>query len=263
MSKLQETSVKDQADAECLAILPGLMCNSMMFAGQLAKFPGAIVIDGFYGGARRIAEMARYVLDRLPARFNLMGHSMGARVALEVFRIAPERVRRLALVDTGIHPVQQGEAEKRFALRDLGREEGIEALVDRWLPPMLGDAALADLQLVDRLHTMSVEAGLDTYEAQIDALLHRPSVDDLLGTITCPTFAIVGAQDHWSPPAQHRAIVKAISGAQLRIVEGAGHMLPAERVEAFNAVVQEWLAFPGLIQSKAVDVDPQVSDGSQ
>ena len=227
-----------------LIILPGLMCDSRMFAPTLAAFPDSGAIDGFYAGADRIEAMADYALARMPDRCALLGHSMGARVALEVYRKAPERVVRLALVDTGIHTPKPGEREGRYGLRDRGRTQGMAALVGHWLPPMVGFAGLRNEALMDSLYAMTLSAGLPVFEAQIEALLNRPSVDALLPTIACPTFAMVGRQDQWSPVAQHEAIVAAIPGAQLRVVEGAGHMMPAEAPEAFNQIVREWLSWP-------------------
>lgn len=240
-----DTKTSDQGSkAAPLIILPGLMCDSRMFADLVDAFPAAQVIDGFYAGCDRIEAMADYALARMPARVSLLGHSMGARVALELLRKAPDRVERLALVDTGVHSPRPGEREARYALRDIGREQGMAALVADWLPPMVGFAALRNEALMDSLYTMAVSAGLSTFEAQIEALLNRPSVDALLPTIACPTLAMVGRQDQWSPVAQHEAIVAAIPGAQLRVVEGAGHMMPAEAPQAFNRLVGEWLAMP-------------------
>ncbi|EXS71523.1 alpha/beta fold hydrolase [Sphingobium sp. Ant17] len=237
-------STDQHSPAAPLVILPGLMCDSRMFGATLGAFPDSCAIDGYYGGADRIEAMADHVLAHMPARVSLLGHSMGARIALEVVRKAPERVERLALVDTGVHTPKPGEREGRYALRDLGRTQGMAALVAQWLPPMLGFAGLRNEALMDSLYAMTVSAGLPVYEAQIEALLNRPSVDALLPTIACPTFAMVGRQDQWSPVAQHEAIVAAISGAQLRVVEGAGHMMPAEAPEAFNQIVREWLSWP-------------------
>lgn len=231
-----------------LLILPGLLCDSRMFGETLAAFSGSAVVDGFYAGCDRIEAMADYVIAQMPDRCALLGHSMGARIALEVVRKAPDRVERLALVDTGVHPVKSGEREGRYRLRDIGRAQGMGALVAQWLPPMMGFAALRNEALMDALYAMAVEAGLPTFEAQIEALLGRPSVDALLPTIACPTVAMVGRQDQWSPVAQHEAIAAAIPNAQLRIVEGAGHMMPAEAPQAFNQVVREWLAMPAHAQ---------------
>lgn len=226
-----------------LAVLPGLLCDSRMFGSQVAAF-GAQVIDGFYGGAASIAAMAEYAIERLPARCVLLGHSMGARVALEVWRLAPERVQRLILADTGVHKVRPGEADARYALRDLGRRQGAAALVDAWLPPMIGPAHRGDAHLYAVLRDMAIDAGTDTYEAQVHALLNRPDAERSLDTVSCPLLAVVGRDDAWSPVSQHEDIVAQVTGAQLRVVENAGHMAPAEEPERFNAVLREWLLQP-------------------
>lgn len=232
-----------------LAILPGLLCDHLMFDRQLAAFPGSMAIDGFYGGADTIADMADYALRRLPRRCALLGHSMGARVALEVFRKAPHRITRLALADTGIHPVRPGEREKRYALRDLGRLKGFGALVDAWLPGMIGHERRADPDLYGQLRKMCMGAGQAVFEAQVEALLDRPEVVSLLAKIECPVSVIVGELDKWSPVEQHREIAEAIRHAELHVVSGAGHMAPTEKPEQFNEVLRNWFAQSWVVNS--------------
>lgn len=227
-----------------IVILPGLMCDSRMFASQLAAFPGSRAIDGYYGHADHLEDMAEVALRQMPSEACVIGHSMGARVALEIVRLSPERITRLILANTGVHAVREGECGHRYALRDLGREMGMAALVDQWLPPMLAEASRSDLALVRKLQSMCVDAGLSTYEAQIAALLSRPAVDNVLRGISCPTWVVTGTEDQWAPPAQHEAIATVIAGSTLRIVAGAGHMLPAEKPEEFNALIAEWMTFP-------------------
>jgi pimeloyl-ACP methyl ester carboxylesterase len=225
-----------------LLMLPGLICDSRIFAAQAAAFSQTWPVPD-YGDAATLQDMARRVLDAAPPRFALLGHSMGARVALEIVRSAPERVERLALVSTGIHLPAKGEAAKRYALRDLGRARGMAALVDAWLPPMIAPSRPRD-GLYERLHAMCVEAGLARFEAQISALLARPEVEHLLATIACPTLIAVGREDRWSPPVQHEAIAALMPDARLVVVEGAGHMLPAEDPDALNAAIAQWLEQP-------------------
>jgi pimeloyl-ACP methyl ester carboxylesterase len=227
--------------SEELIILPGLMCDSAMFAEALRVIPDARSVDDHYGGADDIGRMAARVLADAPPRFALIGHSMGARVALELYARAPERVSRLMLADTGVHGVAEGEADKRHALRDLGRREGFEALVDAWLPPMV---AAADPELMDQLRTMCLRAGQTVFEAQTAALLNRPDAARVLGHIACPLSVVVGEADHWSPVAQHEAIAARVPGARLHIIPGAGHFAPAERPGDFIQIVQDWLAQP-------------------
>ena len=209
-----------------MVLLPGLLCDARVFAAQLPRFPDAITIDGF-GERRSLVSMARHVLESVPGPMSLLGHSMGGRVALEVLRLAPARVERLALLSTGIHSPQPGEAEKRQLLLDLARAEGAGALVERWLPPMVAAARVDDERLMDPLRTMCIDVGVNAFEAQIAALLARPALETLMPTIRCPTLVAVGSEDAWSPPAQHEAIAATIADARLTIVEGAGHMLPA------------------------------------
>lgn len=223
-----------------LVLLPGLICDARIFDAQTAAFPDAIAVPG-YDRDSDLRHMALRVLDLAPSRFALLGHSMGARVALEIVRAAPERVERLALVSTGVHGVRPGEAEKRYALRDLARDKGMAALVDAWLPPMVSPANRRNEALMASLNAMCFDAGLDVYEAQITALLGRPELDSLLPTIACPTLVATGAEDLWSPPAQHRAIADTIPNATLCVIEGAGHMLPAENPQALNHAIARWL----------------------
>lgn len=231
------------ADAAPLLLLPGLICDARIWRPQLDAFAGRapVAVPG-YGDADTLGAMAAHVLALAPPVFALVGHSMGARVALEVFRLAPERVERIALLDTGVHPPGPGEAEKRRALHDLGRREGMGALVDAWLPPMVHPDRRDEAVLIDPLRAMCVEAGLDAYSRQIEALIARPDQRPLLGLIRCPALVATGRQDDWSPPEQHRAIAAALPDADLVIFEDCGHMSPAERPDAVNAALGDWLA---------------------
>ena len=225
-----------------LYLLPGLMCDDRIWTPQLTALAAyRPVAVGGYGDARSLVKMARRVLASAPDRISLAGHSMGGRVALEIMRLAPERVERLALLDTGIHPVAGGEREQRMALLELGRREGMEALVDAWLPPMLHPARRRDSAFVDPLREMCVSAGIERYEDQMTALLERPDVRPLMGAIRCPTLIGVGSDDAWAPVDQHRAMAVEITGARLVIFEHAGHMAPVEASEQVTAALCDWL----------------------
>lgn len=223
--------------------LPGLICDARTFAPQLSAFPEGRAIDG-YGPLDRLDDMAQFVLDQAPERFDLFGHSMGGRVALEVYRLAPQRVRRLALVSTGVHGVQPGEADKRYALSAIGREQGFEALVDQWLPPMISKSGRSDPAIFDALHEMCLSQGQGKWDSDVEALLHRQEAESLLPTITCPTLVMTGENDAWSPPDQHAQFAAAIPGAQLVIVPDAGHMITHEAPKQVNEAIADWLAMP-------------------
>lgn len=226
-----------------LLFLPGLACDARIYAPQLAAFPDSRAVDG-YGTADTLAEMARIALDQAPESFDLFGHSMGGRVALEVFRLAPERVRRLALVSTGVHSLREGEPEKRRVLQAIGWNHGFASLIDEWLPPMVAEGNRAKPEIYEPLRRMNLDAGQEVFDAQIHALLNRREMKSLLAQVSCPTLVMTGELDTWSTPAQHEAIAAATPNSELVIVPGAGHMIQLEAPEAVNAAIARWLERP-------------------
>ena len=225
-----------------LLFLPGLICDARIYAPQLAAFPESRAVDG-YGQVDTLEGMARVVLEQAPESFDLFGHSMGGRVALEVFRLAPNRVRRIALASTGVHSIGEGEPAKRRALQAIGHDDGFAALVGTWLPPMVAERNRSK-PIYGAMRQMCLDAGQDVFDAQINAQLTRPEQESLLAQIRCPTLVMTGALDAWSPPAQHDAIAGRIADSTLEIVEGAGHMLPLEAPETVNQAIAAWLSRP-------------------
>jgi len=233
-----------------LILLPGLICDQTIWtavAAELAAF-NPILVHG-YGNADSIGAMAEAVLATAPVSMSLAGHSMGARVALELHRRAPQRVERLALLDTGIHPVAPGEAGRRQVLVDLGRKKGMESVIEAWLPPMVHPDRRGDADFMAPLRAMCMRAGIETFEAQVRALLARPDARPTLDSITCPVLVGVGRDDEWSPVDQHRDIAARIAGARLDIYDNAGHMAPYEKPAPVAKSLRRWLEQPaGIVQ---------------
>jgi len=220
-------------------LLPGLLCDETIWSGQrdaLGEFADVGIPDFRY--VNSIPAMAQLVLDAAPKRFSVAGHSMGGRVALEVFRMAPDRVERLALLDTGVHPRAAGEESKRGELVDLARSQGMAALAARWLPPMLHNNHSA---LLPTLTEMVIRSTPETFANQQRALLDRPDARTVLPLIQCPTLVLCGRQDTWSPVSQHEEIAAAIPQAKLVIVDDCGHMSPVEQPAAVTNALREWL----------------------
>lgn len=226
-------------------LLPGLLCDASVWTHQHAALAveHEVVIPDFTGFSS-IGDMAQSVLDSAPSRFSIAGHSMGARVAIEVVRRAPERVERLALLDTGAHPPRPGEPAQRQILVDIAFNEGMKALADHWLPPMVHADRVADAALMEGLRAMVLRMSPDIYRRQVTALLGRPDAFPSLRSVACPTLVGVGRQDRWSPPDQHEAIVEAIPHARYVIFEDSGHMSLVEAPEAVTAALLDWMAMP-------------------
>jgi pimeloyl-ACP methyl ester carboxylesterase len=228
-----------------LFLLPGLMCDATVWQDQMSGLEDiALMSVPDFRGHDSLVGMARAVLDQAPARFALAGHSMGGRVALEVYRLAPERVERLALLDTGVHPVSEGEQEKRQVYLDLARSQGMQAVADAWIPPMIHPARQDDAQLLQQIETMVLRTTAAAFEGQIKALLQRQDASPVLPSIGCPCLLLCGRADSWSPPEQHREIGNRIAGAELVIIEGAGHMATMEQPAAVSNALRLWLNRP-------------------
>jgi pimeloyl-ACP methyl ester carboxylesterase len=225
-----------------LLFLPGLICDARIYAPQLAAFAESRAVDG-YGEVDTLEGMARVALEQAPESFDLFGHSMGGRVALEVFRLAPNRVRRLALSSTGVHSLGVNETGSRRSLQAIGHGEGFDKLVDTWLPPMVAEANRAK-PIYQDMRQMCLSKSQAIFDAQIAALLGRPEQQSLLAEIRCPTLVITGELDTWSGPAQHEAIAGQIADSTLVIVPGAGHMLPLEAPETVNQAIAARLSRP-------------------
>src|SRR5437016_13182710 len=113
-----------------LVLLPGLLCDATVWGPQKEAFTVEFRVTAFrhFYGHNSLHSMAAAVLDAAPARFALAGHSMGGRVALEIMRLAPERVERLALFDTGAALASADEPNERRVLIELARKGGMQAL---------------------------------------------------------------------------------------------------------------------------------------
>jgi len=232
----------DMRHTPTIALLPGLLCDASIWSVQCAELGqvAPVVIPDF-SQLSSLSEMASSVLKHTAGPLVVVGHSMGARVALEVVRLAPERVVGLALIDTGIHLRKDGEEAKRQALVKLAYAEGMAALADVWLPPMVDPRRKDDRDLIDSLKAMVTRATPDQHQRQIQALLNRPDARGVLASVSCPTLVMVGRQDQWSPIAQHEEIASLIPGSRLVIIEDCGHMSLAERPMETTQALLDWL----------------------
>jgi pimeloyl-ACP methyl ester carboxylesterase len=171
---------------------------------------------------------------------------MGGRVALEVAARAPERVSRLALLDTGYEALAPGEAGDReragrYRLLEVAKREGMLAMAKDWARGMVHPARLTDVALMDAIHSMIASAGVVQFEAQIAALLARPDRTDLLQALRIPTLVLCGRDDSWSPWSRHEDMARLIPGSQLVGVPDCGHMSTMERPEAVTSAILAWL----------------------
>ena len=193
-----------------------------------------------------ILAMAEAVLRWAPPTFALAGHSMGGRVAFQVVRLAPDRVTKVAVFNTGSDarpPGEAGENEERSRRRLLAiaRTQGMRAMAVDWLKGMIPPYRQNDTPLVEEIIGMFERKSPDLFETQMLALLGRPNATPLLAGIQCPALVLTGRDDAWSPPARHLDMAQLIPKSELVLVPKCGHMSTMERPDEVSAAMRRWL----------------------
>ena len=219
------------------------LCDERLFAPQVAALANLCECRVFvFRKQESLGDMAELLLAGSPERFTLVGLSLGGYVAFEILRRQPQRIERLALLDTT--------ATADTGLRRAGRvadiakvlDGGIDALLPelpgRWLAP----AHTGRADLVALMGEMAHSVGAEAQRNQQQAMLDRPDSHADLAAVKVPTLVLCGEQDAVTPIADHEAIASRIHGAELHVVPGSGHLSTIEQPAAVSGALRQWLA---------------------
>jgi len=245
---MTQQSLNSQSGTAHLALLSGLLCDDFMWQAVVPKLQPPVQVKTFsFAGFHSLTEMAAHVLHNMPTHFSLVGHSMGGRVAIEMYRQAPDRITHLGLLNTGAHPCRESEVVGRQHLLDLARDKGMAAVVDEWLPPMMSARGIEDKNLMRALAEMVLRHSVSDFSGEIQALLKRPNAESTLPNIAVPTLLLSGSEDNWSPLGQHRDMQSLLSDsarADSLLIElaGVGHMSPVEAPDQIAEAIGELLS---------------------
>ncbi|HEY2068396.1 MAG TPA: alpha/beta fold hydrolase [Rhizomicrobium sp.] len=231
-----------------LLLLPGMLCDAASWSAQvsgLADVSEPHVMA--YGLADSFEAMADVVLAAAPERFALAGHSMGGRVAQEVYRKAPSRVAGLALLATDYRGIadeamRATETARRDGMLAKARADGMDGFARMWVKQVVAPANLEDETLVDAAVSMMARQSFESFAAQSLAGIRRADYTEMLDRIACPTLICPGALDNLRPVAIHQEMAARIPGSQLVVIDGAAHMIAMERPDAVTAALREWLS---------------------
>lgn len=224
-----------------LLLLPGLLCDARLWRDQvsaLAPIAAPVVADLTLDD--RIEAMATRAIAAMEGRFALAGLSMGGYVALEVMRQAPDRVTRLALLDTGARADTEEQKRRRRGLISLSRSGQFRGVTPRLLPQLIHPARL-QTPLATEVMEMAERVGKDAFLRQQEAIMHRIDSRPHLSAIAVPTLVGVGAEDVLTAPELAAEMATLIPGARLRHFADAGHLPTMETPEAVNAALAAWL----------------------
>ncbi|MDE0111800.1 MAG: alpha/beta hydrolase [Albidovulum sp.] len=227
---------------EPLVLLPGHMCDARVFLPQIAALsPRVSVFAASIGRGDTIPEIARLLLRDAPPKFSLAGLSMGGIVAMEILRSAPERVARVAFLDTNCRSESPPIAKIREQrIRRVESGELAEVVRDEMKPSYLaaGERRGAVLQIVME---MALELGPDVFVRQSRALQARADYSETLALTQVPSIVICGSDDRLCPLSCHCEIADLLSGAKLAVVDGAGHLPTLEKPERVTELLVEWM----------------------
>ncbi|PKM30819.1 MAG: alpha/beta hydrolase [Gammaproteobacteria bacterium HGW-Gammaproteobacteria-11] len=228
-----------------LILLPGLLCDDALWAHQVTHLADvAIPQVADLCGADTLPMMAAAILQQAPDQFALAGLSMGGYLALEIIRQAPWRVVRLALLATHARADSREQSERRRRLQRLAQTGRFATIAPMMLAQLLHPEHVQDKQLAAVLMAMAERIGATAFVRQQQAILERADSRELLPAIRCPTLLICGAQDQLVPRALMQEMAEVIPGAQLAVVENAGHLLPLEQPQVVTALLRDWLQCP-------------------
>lgn len=223
-----------------LILLPGLGSDGALWAAQTRDLAGIAACSiGDTLQDDDLPTMAARILAAAPEYFALAGLSMGGYLALEMVRQAPERIERLALLDTSARADTPEQTTGRIAAIAATERYDYAALSQMSLAQLVHlDAADA---VRDAVVAMAVRVGPEVYRRQQRAVMARPDSRSLLGSIAVPTLVLVGAADALTPPALAQELHAGFAASTLVVIPDAGHLPPLEQPDAVTAALRDWL----------------------
>lgn len=225
-----------------LVLLPGMMCDARLFAQQTAAFSAERAVQ--------VAPLTRYdsmsglaqaVLADAPPKFALAGLSMGGLVAMEIMRLAPERVSHLALIDTNPLAELPEVSARRVPQITKVRTGQLRAVMrDEMKPNYLSDGPHQGA-ILDLCMAMAEALGPDVFVRQSQAIQYRIDQQSTLQNVTIPTLIMCGEDDSLCPVERHQLMHQLVGGSELKIIPGAGHLPTLEQPELTTEALTQWL----------------------
>ena len=224
-----------------ILLVPGLLTSPRLFEHQvpaLWRLGPVTIADQTRDDT--VAGIARRILADAPPRFALAGLSMGGYLAFEILRQAPERVARLALLDTSARPDTPEQTRRRLGQIELARGGRFGEIADQLFPLLVHQSRQDDAAARELVRLMADETGPEAFIRQQQAIIGRPDSRPELAAVGCPTLVLVGDDDRLTPPAWSEEIAAGIPGARLVAVAGAGHLSTLDQPERVTEMLVAW-----------------------
>ena len=223
-------------------LIPGLLGSARMYAAQIPQLwrAGPVMIAD-HTRDDSMGAIARGILGTAPPRFALAGLSMGGYIAFEILRQAPERIAKVAFLDTSARADTPEQIAMRRAQMTLASQGRLAEVVEQQFPRLVHQNHRADPALRQVFTLMAEDVGAAAFIRQQTATLGRSDSRSTLVSIRCPTLVLVGEDDELTPPERAGEIAAAIHGARLVTVPQSGHMSTLEQPDAVARTLLQWL----------------------
>lgn len=227
-----------------LLLIPGTLCDERLWAPQIAALSErAEILVPRLDASDDLEDLARDILDQTPwSRFSVAGLSMGGILALALVRLAPERIKRLALLDT--NPFAEAPERQTQRVNDIAQAEamGMARYASEELAPLYpAEGEIEDPEHSALVVAMAERGGLETFRRQAFALRDRPDGSEALAAIEVPTLVLCGDGDRLCPISRHAYMAKHIPNAELVVLKGVGHLSTLQAPKEVSHALSRWL----------------------
>jgi pimeloyl-ACP methyl ester carboxylesterase len=224
-------------------LIPGLLCTPRLYAEQIPALwrLGPVTVAN-HTLEHSMGAIARQILSLAPPKFALVGLSMGGYVAFEMLRQEPDRIARLALLDTTARPDVPEQTEQRHRQIELAQSGGFDGIAHLLFPRFVSAAHRGNRALQALVRTMAEETGAEAFVRQQTAIMNRVDSRPGLAAIPCPTLVVVGADDVLTPPDRAAEMVAVIPGARRIVLPDCGHLSTLEQPEAVTRALVDFLS---------------------
>jgi pimeloyl-ACP methyl ester carboxylesterase len=225
-----------------ILLVPGVVCSPRIFSPvvpALWRFGPVTVANHIRDD--NMGAIARRILAEAPPRFALAGHSMGGYIAFEILRQAPERVAKLALMNTQARPDMPEATTRRRGLMARAQNGDYRGVLEELFSGFVHPSRLADASLRQLVYDMGDDVGPEAFVRQQTAVISRRDSRPSLAWIKCPTLVLTGDQDNSVPNSQSVEMANGIPGAKLVILPDCGHLPQLELPQATADALVEWM----------------------
>lgn len=235
-----------------LLLLPGMVCNHLAWQKQLVALSDiANVTIISYNKMETFSQIASEILSKAPKKFLLAGHSMGARIALEMARQSSERIIGLCLIGTEQNAAPTGvigekEQKSREQLLNIAQNQGMQKMAEAWIPHLLAPENVTDNEMVITIIDMISSHSSEQLASHINAGAQRKFAGDVLSNLQIPILLLAGESDQIRTLDMHKAMLASTNNGVLHVISQSGHMPTIEQPDQVNQHMRKWILHTGI-----------------